>query len=158
MVKEKTPFTYREASGFVSELAAQGSLLLLLVLIYATIQLFRSVGNDNLLLLVGSILSIVGFLTYPATTVVDKNSVIKRRKGTLFMFLSFSGFIPWLFGSYLTLYKGFWSLKDLLNGFSLLVLLKSLSFIVVGYAIVSKLYKISKFGRLVSEGKFVIKD
>ena len=112
-----------------------------LVFIFAVVQTIRigSVASDNRLLLIGSVLAIVSVFGYTMAGYIYGAS---GRKSFIAMLLAAGGFIPWAFGSYLVLYRGFWSLLELGNGFDFIVVSKSLFFIFVGYFIVSNFYKI----------------
>ena len=80
----------------------------------------------------------------------------KDRRGFLLSIIAISGFIPYFFGFYLVFYRGFWELKDLLDGFSILILFKTTCFVVAGFTIVSGIYQVSEFVRKVVEGKLLI--
>lgn len=112
-----------------------------LVFIFAVIQIIRIdfFESDYGLLLLGSLLSIVSVFCYTMTGYIYGAS---GRKSYLAMLLTISGFIPWAFGSYLVFYRGFWSLLELRNGFEIMIIAKSIFFILIGYFIVSNFYKI----------------
>ena len=118
---------------------------LIVIAVFAVVQLFRhgASGNDYLLLLIGSVVSAAGVVGYMITFLAFK----KGQKSYVAMLLTAAGFIPYLFGSYLVFYRGLWQLKELLNGFSLGVILSSLFFIVVGWYAVKQLQELSEFGK-----------
>ena len=68
----------------------------------------------------------------------------------------FAGGLPYLFGSYLVFYMGFWSLRGLFSDFSLMTILEAVVFIVLGYNIVSGIYRVTEFVRAVSDGDITI--
>lgn len=116
---------------------------LFLVLIFAIVQTIR-IGfsaSDNSILLIGSLLSVVSVFGYTMAGYVYGAS---GRKSYIAMLLALSGFVPWAFGSYLVFYRGVWSLRELQNGFDLMIIVLSVFFILVGYFIVSNFYKITE--------------
>lgn len=149
---KKSGVTYSAALEHLSALAVRGSIPLVLISLYSILQLFRY-GPDNhdyLVLLVGSVISGAAIIGYVISILVYG---LEGKRSYVAMFLTFFGFIPWIFGSYLVLYKGFWSLKDLIDDFSFIVLLKSAFYIVFGYIVVSKFYQITEFGRKIDRDK-----
>lgn len=126
-------------------MAGRAIIALLPIFIFAIIQLVRF-GNqkDYVLLLVGSILSVAGIMGY---IIAELRWSVKKQKSWIAMLLIFSGFIPYLFGSYLVFIRGFWSLRELAGGFSFLIIIEVLIFIILGYEVVSKLYKITEIGK-----------
>lgn len=137
-------------------LAGRAVAALVPIFIYALVQLWRF-GNqsDYLLLLVGSILSAAAIIGYIIT---ELTYGVKKQKSWIAMSLTFGGFIPWAFGSYLVFVDGFWSLRELADGFSIIIILKAMAFIFLGYIVVSKFYKITETGRHVSNNVFIVKD
>lgn len=123
-------------------LAGKAITPLIFVLIYSIVQLIRF-GNksDYLLLLIGCILSVMAVVGFGYT-------IVNKTRSFIHMLLALSGFIPYLFGIYLVFVSGFWSLKELTNGFSIIVILKAIVFIFFGYRLVSKFYQITEIGKL----------
>jgi len=154
--QEKTSITASQLQYQFSTLGGKVVTGLLPVLIYSIIQLIRH-GNqsDYLLLLIGCLLSAAAVMGY---IINELTNGVKGKKGFLAMILAFAGFIPWAFGSYVVFVSGFWSLKDLADGFSIMVILKSLAAIFFGYMVVSNFYKITEIGKAISNKAFVISD
>ena len=116
---------------------------LFFIFIFSVVQVIR-IGffeNDYALLLLGSLLSTISVFAYTMTGYIYGAA---GRRSYLAMLLTSSGFIPWAFGIYLTFYRGFWSLIELQNGFEFLVIIKSVTFIFLGYFVVSNFYKITE--------------
>jgi hypothetical protein len=137
-------------------LAGTATTALIPVSIYAIVQLIR-VGNeaDYLFLLAGSILSVVAILGFIGNELTNG---VRNNKSFLAMILALGGFIPWAFGTYLVLISGFWSLSELLEGFSSFVILKAIVFVSLGYILVSNFYKITEIGKVIHRGIFNITD
>src|SRR5467141_1131507 len=62
------------------------------------------------------------------------------------------------FGCYLVFYKGFWGLSELSRGFSIDVLLRTPLFLVLGYTVVSGLYRLVAFEEAVEEGRIRLRE
>lgn len=154
--QEKTTLTVSQLQYQFSTLGGKVLTGLIPVLIYSIVQLVRH-GNqsDYMLLLVGSLLSAAAVMGY---IINELTNGVKGKKGFLAMFLAFAGLIPWAFGSYVVFVSGFWSLKELADGFSIIVILKALAAIFFGYMIVSNFYKITEIGKAISNKAFVIED
>ena len=99
--------------------------------------------------------AITGFIGY---IINELTNGVKREKSFLAMFLAFGGLIPWAFGIYIVFVSGFWSLKNLADGFSSIVIIKAIIFVFLGYVVVSNFYKITEIGRNISKGAFAIQD
>ena len=63
----------------------------------------------------------------------------------------FGGFIPYLFGCYLVFYEGLWRLGALLDGFSSVVVVVALLYIVTGYTVVLAIYRVNMLGRTIGK-------
>lgn len=143
---EKTQAQEMWPQAMFSRLMGKMSISSFVVFVFALVQIIR-VGifaNDYLLLLLGSLLSVVTMLGY---TIAGYIYGATGRKSYLATLLAFGGFVPWLFGSYLVFYRGFWMLTDLLNGFDIILIAKSIIFIFLGYFIVSNFYKITELDK-----------
>ena len=141
-----------EVSEFVARLTTKALLALAAVFVFAAISLLRhGLVGDYLFLLVGSIFSAAAIVAYAFSAFAPKG-----RKSWLLAGIAFSGFIPYLFGSYLVFYRGFWRLKDLFATFSMLTIFKAACFVLIGYMVVSGIYKITEFVRMVDKGKIII--
>lgn len=154
--QEKVIVTVSQLQREFVTLAGRVILALIPIFIYSIIQLIR-IGNqaDFLLLIIGCILSTVAIMGY---IINELTNGVKKKKSFLAMFLAFGGFVPWIFGSYLVFISGFWSLKGLIDGFSIIVIIKSMVFIFLGYIVVSKFHQISEIGKRISNDNFIIKD
>jgi len=154
--QEKIIITSSQLTERLATLAVKAFFALIPVFIYAVVQIIRF-GNqiDYLLLIVGCILSIIGIMGH---VIAERTYGVKKQKSYLAMLLIFSGFLPWLFGSYLVFISGFWSLRKLADGFSTLIILKAILFIFLGTVVVSKMHQITEIGRLISKGTFIIED
>lgn len=154
--QEKTSITASQLQYQFSTLGGKVLTGLIPILIYSIVQLLRY-GNrsDYLLLLIGSLLSAGAVMGY---IINELTNGIKGKKSFLAMFLAFAGLIPWAFGSYVVFVSGFWSLKDLADGFSIFVIVKTLAAILFGYMVVSNFYKITEIGKAISNKEFAIID
>jgi hypothetical protein len=102
--------------------------------------------GDYALLLLGSILSIC--------LIVGYSSLFgKTEKSWLSAMIAFGGFIPYLFGCYLFFYRGIRRLADLAEGFAFLTVVKAICFILLGYIVVSGLYRLTEIVRMSKEGR-----
>lgn len=156
MEQDKTTITTSQLQYQFSTLGGKVLVGLVPVLIYSIVQLVRH-GNqsDYMLLLVGSLLSAAAMMGY---IINELTNGVKGKKSFLAMFLAFAGLIPWAFGSYVVFVGGFWSLKGLADGFSILLILKALVAIFFGYMVVSNFYKITEIGKAISNKAFAIEN
>ncbi len=154
--QEKPTITISQLQREFVTLAGKVTIALFPIFVYSIVQLIRF-GNqaDYLLLLIGCILSAVAIMGY---VINELTNGVKEKKSFLAMVLAFGGLIPWVFGTYIVFVSGFWSLKDLAIGFSIIIILKSLIFIFLGYIVVSNFYKITEIGKHISGGAFNIED
>jgi hypothetical protein len=143
------------AQRFLVEEMGSLSIPCILVLSYAVIRMLMIGANTSLLILVvGAILSLVA--SFAVSIFLIKSLQRGERLGfssfhhlwLLSIVMTIVSFIPYLFGLYLILYKGFYLL---VIDFSLLRLLKSLIFILLGYWIVKKTRMIQEFHSSVHE-------
>ncbi len=143
------------AQRFLVEEMRNLSLPCILILSYAVIRVFMIGANaDLLILVVGPILSL--FATFAVSIYLIKS----LQRGEMLEFSSFHhlwifsvimtlvSFIPHLFGLYLILFRGFYLFAI---DISLLRLLKSLIFFMLGYWIVKKTRMIQEFHSSVHE-------
>lgn len=112
------------------------------VAIYSLVCLFiyGVRGNHYLLMLIWSILSVAGALSFVLATyyygATGSRSVVA-------MLMAWAGFIPYGFGLYVTCYQGLWGFSELRTGFSIWLVAKSIGAIIVGYWIVKKMYAVT---------------
>lgn len=153
---QKMEVSVSQLQGEFSKLGGKAITALVVVLVYSIVQLSR-LGNesDYLLLLIGSLLSGAAIMGY---IINELTNGVKGKKSFLAMFLAFGGLIPWAFGSYVVFITGFWSLKNLADGFSSIVILKAIIFVFLGYVVVSNFYKITEIGKTISKKAFTIQD
>ncbi len=124
---------------------------------YGLYQMFKlGVGTVHSLQtyvpLLGGIAAMLGIGAY--SRVITKPKVVSWPSALSAM----AGFIPYMYGCYLTFYLGFWSLKSQLEGFSLLRLTISLAWIFLGYRSVKKLWILTEVSRAIDSGKVEIVD
>ena len=141
-----------EISGVLSRLTAEAFISLFAVFVFAVVQLIRhGLTGDYPLLLVGSVLSVAGMMIYGFLVHVDKHA-----RNMLIALAALGGWIPLLFGAYLFSYRGLWRLKDLSVGFSIVIVFEAACFVLVGYAVLSGLYKVSGFVHKVQDSEIII--
>ena len=121
---------------------------LLVVIIYSIVQLIIHGAHNNqyLFMLIGSLLSIIGAFAYIFASYVYGAT---GKKSLLAMLCALAGFIPYLFGCYLVFYQGFWGFKELSTGFSVWLIIKAVVSILLGYRVVSSMYKITELDKSV---------
>jgi hypothetical protein len=126
-----------------SKLQGELGVPLIIVAIYSIVCLiiYGNTGNQYLFMLVGSILSMAGIFAF---VMASFSYGALGKKSFVAMLMTFAGFIPYLFGVYLTFYQGFWGFKELSTGFSIWLVVKSLGAIVLGFWIVNKTYQITE--------------
>lgn len=152
---DKKTLSVTELKNQFINLAVYAFLALIPILIYSIVQLIRFGWSGNyLFLLFGSLLSFVGLIMYITNELING---IKKKKSFTAMFLVTGCLFPWFLGTYLVI-NNLWALKGLVNEFSILILLRSLIFIVLGYIIVKKTYQITEIGRLMSDGSLIIEN
>ena len=116
---------------------------LLAVLIYSIfgLKIHSSENNHYDFMLVGSlgsliimIISGISIKTYKLTVM----RILLKNIGKLLLIF------PFLFGCYITFYQGFWGFSELSNGFSLIVIIKSVIATFLGFRIVSEVYEFNE--------------
>ncbi len=150
-----------ETNNVISHFVTKSFLAAFLVFVVAVFKFIREGStNDAFILLAGSVLSPMALVGYALLPDLAKSK--PRRKlylvlqKSLLMLFPVGGLIPWLFSIYLVLYKGLWQLIQLLQGFSGLVIVRAIFFIIVGLAIVKGTYEVTEFVRKVNEGQIVV--
>lgn len=156
-MSEKYPITIHEGetSDLLAKLTTKAYISLFIVLFFSLFKIFRGgiVGNDYIVLLIGSILSITSLLSFGLQIIIDAGN---KKRGLIPMLIGISSFIPYLFGCYLFFYRGLWYLTRLRTGFSIIVVLKSFVFILIGYSVVNGIYRLSELSRQVDEGAILL--
>jgi len=156
MKTKKLIITMSQLTNELEVLVGKTITPLIIVFIYSVVQLIRFGNQSNyLLLLFGCILSTVIVIGYFINEITN---AVKKGKSFIAMFLALSGLIAWAFGCYLVFLCGFWSLKELVEGFSITLVIKSFLFIVLGYRFISNFSKITDIGRSISDGSLIIHD
>lgn len=127
--------------GASTELSANILLSLIPIFIYSVIQLFRF-GNvdDYLNLLIGSVTTFITTGLYLFAINFGIGGV-NRKVRLLAETAKYFSFLTWFFCIYLVLISGLLSLKELLDGFSIFLIVKSAISIRLGYNIIIKLNK-----------------
>ncbi len=149
---EKIIISQGESSDLIGKIITKGIIASIIIFISAVIRIIQTGFNNNLLLLIiGAFLSGISIFSYPLVV------HMKERHNLLAWIIVTCGWIPYIFGCYLVFYKGFWGFTLLTSGFSTIIILKSLLFIVLGYTIVSSIYKATEFVKAVDENKIAIK-
>ena len=147
--------TSSTAQRFLVEEMVSLSIPYILVLSYAVIRMFMIGANTDLLILVvGSIISLVA--AFAVSIYLIKSLQHGEKLGfssfhqlwLLPMVMTIVSFTPYLFGLFLILFKGFYLLAI---DFSLLRLLMSLIFILLGHWILKKTQMIQEFHSSVHE-------
>jgi hypothetical protein len=138
---------------FFAELTTGGVVACLAVFVFAVVKLVKygAVG-DYVLLVFGAVLSVVGLMGH----MVISEPRGKQNRSFPRMFAALSGLFPYLFGSYLFFYRGLWRLTELLAEFSFETILKAFWFVVVGYAIVLAIYRLTEAGNAFRDGVIVM--
>ena len=115
---------------------------LFLLLIYSIYKIINAgiVDNDYIILLTGSTLSIISLFSFGILLMFESGKV---ERGIIPMIVSSSLFLPFSFGVYLFFYRGLWSLFCLYEGFSILIILKSTAYVLLGYYIDNGVYKLT---------------
>ncbi|MBX7152577.1 hypothetical protein K1X84_13125 [bacterium] len=138
----------------ISRLTLLPVLICVMLTTAVLVQIVRTGITTNLLILLfGALLSATSIFSYG---VAIFNYVIPKKKSFRASLIIFSGFIPWLFGSYLTFYKGFWSLKSVFMDFQVWLLIKCVIFIISGAMLIRNFYKITQIGTDIDEGRLII--
>ena len=145
-----------EISDFISKQIAVPCFGMLVFAVAVIVRLIQKGSNIRYwLLLGGGLLSILILFGFSMLVARDKG---EKKKGLFPMFLSFSVFVPYLYGCYLCFYEGLWRLIRTFSAFSLWSLVLSLLFMVLGFKFVSATYKLTEFGRKVDAGIIRIED
>lgn len=147
----------RELDLLLARLTTKGILFSAIVAITSVVQMIMGgVTHRHLFLLAGALLSGLAIFGFVVTVVRAADSGESRRS-LLSMLLAFGGFVPYLFGTYLCFYEGFWKFFRLFDQFSVGVIVEAVFYVITGYLIVLAIYKASEFGRAVDEGRIQIR-
>lgn len=142
-----------QVSDVSARLITKPLVALFAVFVFAVVKLVsHGLVGDYLLLLVGSLFSAAGLVGYLFLIFAKRG-----QKSILLSLVAFSGFVPYAFGAYLVLYRGLWSLRELLVIFSFATIVKAGCFVLAGYAIVSGIHQVTEFVAGVNRGQVVIK-
>lgn len=155
--KEATVINKSDVINLIARYMTKAFFGLIGLSVYIIIQIIRySPSNRYYLLLSGAILSLIAIAGYAIS--LAKNADKKTERSLNQSLIIFGGFIPYIYGSYLVFYEGFWRLRHLADGLSFSVIFYSLVFVLIGYSVVSAIYQISEFDRAVSEENIIIKE
>ncbi len=133
---------------------------LLAVFIYSVFGLitYSSENNHYGYMLVGSAGSLIIMIISVMSMTMLKLTVIRlllKNIGRLLLIF------PFLFGCYITFYQGFWGFSELSNGFSLVVIIKSVTATFLGFKIVSEVNELNdsseKFEKMIEASLIVEK-
>ena len=108
---EAVPLGARETDLLISRLITKAVLVLIVLTFISIVQMVRLGTSDRYTLIcVGSISSILALFAFPVTAAyVNSNSAPLKAPPLIWKVLGsipFIGFIPYLFGCYLTFYEG----------------------------------------------------
>jgi hypothetical protein len=129
-----------------SGLQGQPGVPLIVIAIYSVVCLaiYGATDNHYLFMLLGSVASMVGAFLHVLSSFIYG---VTGRKSWLAAFMVAAGLVPWLFGSYIVVYEGFWGFKELSSGFSVWVVAKSLAAVLLGFVVVIRMYEITEEDR-----------
>lgn len=104
--------------------------------VWGLVSIFdRGWSTGSLVLVGGALGATLGLFLYGLTIL---SAAMHPRRSFALMFGTFAGFLPYLYGCYLTFYEGFWGFVRLFTEeFSLLRIVGSIVFLALGAAIVS---------------------
>lgn len=121
-------------------------LCMLLIFVFAVVQGFRFgfLQQDFRLLALGSVVCALCAFAYGAVGTARANA---RREHAWMFVAIFSGWIPYFFTLYLIGYRGLWRLVHVFRDFSVLSLLSSIVFAIVGWIAIRYLQSITDFTR-----------
>jgi len=149
-------YSTSEVQAILSELGGKIGFPCFMAFIYGLIRVIRFHLSEwqGLTILIGATLSLMGTIAHSISIIKFK----KDEKSWLGVFLSLSGFFPYLFGCFLVFYKGFWSFKYLLISFSFWKLISPAIWILLGYRIVSQFHLMTELGRSIDEGRIKVNE
>jgi hypothetical protein len=121
-------------------------LCMLVIVGFAVVQGFRLrfFQQDYRLLIAGSVLSLISAFAYGAVGVARANA---RREYVWMFFAISSGWLPYFFTLYLIGYRGLWRFFHVFRDFSVLSLVSSIAFAVIGWIAIRHLQSITDFTR-----------
>jgi len=144
-----------ELSDFLAKLAAMSFVALLILLLYSIFGIYKyGTSTQNFIILGGALLSFLSFAGYVIEIILTGTKGKKR--GIFHFLLVVVGFIPYIYSLYIIFIEVFWRLKSLLEQFSWVTIIASIVFILLGYAIISGIYKLTEFMRMIESGKVII--
>jgi len=150
--KGNAVYSLSEIHGRISDFGGTIGFPCSITLIYGIVRLLRGALTDwqGWVLTIGALLSFFGVVFFGITIMEEK-----KKSWRSFIF-SLAGFFPYMLGSFLVFYKGFYSFTYLLTSFSFLRLVAPIIWIVLGYRMVSQLHLMTEFGRAISEGRIKV--
>lgn len=105
---------------------------IVIIFIYSLVQLIRTGGSEGsyIFMAVGSVVSFVCISMYTRTLFHPKRRELLSAPSMLLAYV-----LVFIFACYITFYQGFWGLSELRDGFSILVIVKSIVAIYLGWKI-----------------------
>lgn len=151
----KIVFRGGEDSDFIAKFLVKSFVALIILLLYSIFAIYKyGTSTQNFIILGGALLS---FLSYAGFVLLITLTAAKGKKRGIFRFLLVVvGFIPYIYSLYIIFIEGFWRLKSLLEQFSWVTIIASIVFILLGSAILSGIYKLTEFLKLILSGKVII--
>jgi hypothetical protein len=142
---------------FLARIIKKGLIAALFVVIVAAVLMFgNGVSMRTAILLGGALLSPLAL--FACIALILKESHVGRKPGIGPMLIALGGFVPFVFGSYLVFYEGFWGFIQLLKSFTLGALFADFFYVIAGYYIVLAIYHPSEFAIALDEGRIAIRD
>lgn len=117
-------------------------------------SLMNGFSHGEVFVILASLVSLPVLFLYPLLTPRDG---AQPNRGFLGMLVGLGEFNPYGLGCYLILYEGGWGLVQLLSGFSVSPLLWSLASCVLGFAIVTGMYRLTELCRAVNEHRITVR-
>jgi hypothetical protein len=124
----------------------------LTMFITGLVQGFRRGWNPGPLVLVGgAVLAVVGTLLFGGTLMRQERSFAAAGS-------ALAGFGPYLFGTYLALYRGLWNGRLVFTNFSLASLAAAVAFLYFGYRLVYWTWQLTEIGEALRSGRLRVAD
>ena len=144
-----------ELRGHIADQGAKVMLPLFAVMLFSLYILaaYKLTVWEPITFLLLSIVSVVACFIF-GMSISNQVEVEGLRK----LLIGIVAYIPWLFGTFLFLYKGLWPLTFLLYNFSWWTIFKCIVWIILSYSIVNQYYILTELAVKVSEGKIVVID
>jgi len=146
--KSESQIVVTDTSDFYARLIAPGAMFLVILAIWTLVRMiWKDVDDRRILLLTGSIVSLVFLLTVPAA--IRRETIHSAVKAVVMLLM----LLPFAFGCYLVAYEGLWRLRFLDSGFSFGLIFATIVYAVGGFGVVKATFNISEFGRSLNAGR-----